>query len=44
MDITIASILSGGMIVNLYNTYEPFSKLKLYIKFNKYIFMINIFL
>ena len=41
---TIASILSGGMIVNLHNTYEPFSKLKLDIKFNKYIFMINMFL
>ena len=41
---TIASILSGGMIVNLHNTYEPFSKLKIDIKFNKYIFMINMFL
>ena len=41
---TIASILSGGMIVNLHNTYEPFSKLKLDMKFNKYIFMINMFL
>jgi len=41
---TIASILSGGMIVNLHNTYEPFSKLKLDMKFNKHIFMINMFL
>ena len=44
---TFASILSGGMIVNLHNTYEPFNKLKLDkkdMKFNKYIIMINIFL
>ena len=44
---TFASILSGGMIVNLHNTYEPFNKLKLDKKdmnFNKYIIMINIFL
>lgn len=44
---TIASILSGGMIVNLHNTYEPFNKLsmrKLDMKFNKYIFFINMFL
>ena len=41
---TIASILSGGMIVNLHNTYEPFSKLNLDNKFNNYISMINMFL
>ena len=41
---TLASILSGGMIVNLHNTYEPFSKLNLDKDFNKYITMINIFL
>jgi len=44
---TIASILSGGMIVNLHNTYEPFNSLKLKnfdASFNKYIFMINMFL
>ena len=41
---TIASILSGGMIVNLHNTYEPFSKLNLDKKFNNYISMINMFL
>ena len=41
---TIASILSGGMIVNLHNTYEPFSKLNLDNKFNNYISVINMFL
>ena len=41
---TIASILSGGMIVNLHNTYEPFSKLNLDNKFNNYISMTNMFL
>ena len=41
---TIASILSGGMIVNLHNTYEPFSKLNLDNKFNNYISMINMLL
>ena len=43
----IASILSGGMIVNLHNTYEPFGALNLRkfdIKFNKYIFLSNMFL
>jgi len=40
----IASILSGGMIVNLHNTYEPFSMLKIDSKFNKYISSINMFL
>ena len=33
----IASILSGGMIVNLHNTYEPFIKLKKDPNFNKYV-------
>ena len=41
---TIASILSGGMIVNLHNTYEPFSMIKLDVNFNKYISYINMFL
>ena len=43
----IASILSGGMIVNLHNTYEPFGALNLRKfdkKFNKYIFLSNMFL
>ena len=40
----IASILSGGMIVNLHNTYEPFIMLNLDNKFNKYISYINMFL
>ena len=40
----IASILSGGMIVNLHNTYEPFIVLKIDSKFNKYISYINMFL
>ena len=40
----IASILSGGMIVNLHNTYTPFISLKIAPKFNKYISYANIFL
>lgn len=40
----IASILSGGMIVNLLYTYEPFIKLKISPNFNKTISYINIFL
>ena len=41
---TIASILSGGMIVNLHNTYEPFNALKMDPTFNKYIYYVNAFL
>lgn len=40
----IASILSGGMIVNLYNTYEPFIALNIEQNFNKYISYITTFL
>ena len=40
----IASILSGGMIVNLHNTYEPFIILNIGQNFNKYISFINTFL
>ena len=40
----IASILSGGMIVNLHNTYEPFINLNLDLNFNKYISYANMFL
>ena len=40
----IASILSGGMIVNLHNTYEPFINLKNDPNFNKYISYDNKFL
>ena len=40
----IASILSGGMIVNLHNTYEPFIKLKKDPNFNKYLSYANMFL
>ena len=41
---TIASILSGGMIVNLHNTYMPFINLNIDPNFNKYISYINMFL
>jgi hypothetical protein len=40
----IASILSGGMIVNLHNTYEPFILLRKDPNFNKYISYANTFL
>ena len=40
----IASILSGGMIVNLHYTYEPFITLKISPNFNKYISYVNMFL
>lgn len=40
----IASILSGGMIVNLHFTYEPFISLKIDPNFNKYISFANVFL
>ena len=40
----IASILSGGMIVNLHNTYEPFINRKIDLEFHKYISYVNMFL
>ena len=40
----IASVLSGGMIVNLHNTYEPFINLKIAPNFNKYISYVNMFI
>ena len=40
----IASILSGGMIVNLHNTYGPFINMKMDLEFNKYISYANMFL
>ena len=40
----IASILSGGIIVNLHYTYEPFVTLKIGPKFNKYISYAKVFL
>jgi hypothetical protein len=40
----LASVLSGGMIVNLHNTYEPFIRMKIGPNFNKYISYANMFL
>ena len=40
----LASILSGGMIINLHHTYEPFLKVKLGGNFSNIIFYCNMFL